>query len=326
MNQFRSIHRLALAAALAGAALGATPALSSAALPQTCLKDGVCFTKAVNGTKTNLTITGTAGADNIVVAHVPPFSNNVGSGSISVDGKDAHVNEGAGVTIVVNALGGDDHVTEKFPTTTQPLYGTSTVDGGAGNDVIAAAFRADVLTGGPGADALDGGAGNDQLLTRDGERDTLHGGLGTDSAQSDLTTVDTIDGVESVDAAQVGRLQLMPRTVTADARKWARMTLRWTHPNSWRELRRIQVRLYRGDARLGTIDVRPQSRRLSARGVEIMANRSLLTRSDKTVTARLGMKFPRSLAGTDIRVAVEATDVHGHTQLDPDAGRIRVAR
>jgi len=199
-----SIRRAALGAALAGATLAAMPALAGAALPQTCLKNGVCFSKSFSGANTTLTVTGTAGDDTIVIAHVNPTSNNVGSGNVSVNGKLVPgVNEGARLTLVVNALGGNDHVTEQFPTTTQPLYGTSAIDGGAGDDVLAAAFRSDVLIGGPGADVLDGGAGNDQLLAADGEADTLHGGLGADTAQRDV--IDTVDGVE----AAVGHLQLV---------------------------------------------------------------------------------------------------------------------
>jgi len=41
-------------------------------------------------------------------------------------------------------------------------------------------------------------------------------------------------------------------------------------------------------------------------------------------SATLGSTFPGSLAGASLRVAVEATDLHGHTQIERDAGRIRV--
>jgi hypothetical protein len=87
------------------------------------------------------------------------------------------------------------------------------------------------------------------------------------------------------------------------------------------------VKLYRGDKQIGTIDVRPRRTRLAARGaVEIMANRSLVSHTARTVTARLAMRFPRSLAGASLRVDVQATDRGGHKQLDRDAGLIRVAK
>ena len=47
---------------------------------------------------------------------------------------------------------------------------------------------------------------------------------------------------------------------------------------------------------------------------------------NKTVTAKLAFRLSRSLAGHSLRVAVQATDRHGHEQLEPDAGTIRVAK
>jgi RTX calcium-binding nonapeptide repeat (4 copies) len=327
MHSPTSVRRAALGAALVGAAFAAVPARSSAALPQTCLSDGVCFTKTFSGASTKLTVTGTAGDDNIVLAHVRPFSNNTPSGSVSVNGKDAHVNEGAGLTLVVNALGGKDSVTEQFPTTTQPLYGTSTIDGGAGNDTIAAAFRNDVLIGGPGADVLDGGAGNDQLVSRDGERDVLHGGLGTDAAQSDPTSVDTIDGVEMVDARSgvVGRVHLAPRAVRAKVGKATRLSVSWTHPRSWRELKMMNLQAFDGATQLGNVYVRMRDRHIAGHGVLQLVS-STLERHGRTAKARLAVRLPRSLAGQDLRLAVQAADVHGHRQAVPDAGELRIAR
>jgi hypothetical protein len=323
----RSLRKAALGAALAGAALGATPALSSAALPQTCLKDGVCFTKTFSGASTKLTVTGTPGNDTIVIAHVNPTSNNVGSGSISVNGKLVPgVNEGARLTFVVNALGGNDQITEQFPATTQPLYGSSTLDGGEGDDVITAAFRSDLLVGGPGADVLDGGAGDDQLATRDGARDVLHGGLGIDAAQSDLTNVDAIDGVETIDAQPaVGRVHLTPGTVRAKAGKATRLKVSWTHPTSWRELKMINLKIFDGATPLGNVYVRMSDQRVTGHGALTLVSSSL-TRHGKTASARLRVRVPRSLAGANLRLAVEAADVHGHLQEVPAAGELRVAR
>ena len=36
------------------------------------------------------------------------------------------------------------------------------------------------------------------------------------------------------------------------------------------------------------------------------------------------MRLDRSLAGQDLRLGVQATDRNGHTQLEPQAGLIRV--
>jgi len=70
------------------------------------------------------------------------------------------------------------------------LTGSGTVNylyGGSGNDT---------LNGGGGADRLDGVAGNDVLYARDGVKDTVIGGIGTDKAQVDAT--DGRSGVESL--------------------------------------------------------------------------------------------------------------------------------
>jgi hypothetical protein len=325
MNPYASIRRVALGAALAttvlGASLGVAASPAAAALPQTCLKDGVCFTKAFNGAKTTLTVTGTAGNDSIVVAHVPPFSNNTPSGNVSVNGKNTHVNEGAGLTIVVNALAGNDHVTEQFPGTA-PLYGTSTIDGGAGDDVLTASFRSDVVIGGPGRDVLDGGAGNDQLLAQDATPDTLHGGPGIDTAQRDA--VDTLDGVESVQAQPLGRLRLAPDVMRARAGRWSPLTVSWTHPKSWRELREIYVGFYRDAKQLGMINIRPQQEQLATSGaVQIMAN-ARVAHGGRQVTARLHFRLARRLTGQQLRIAVTATERHGRTQSEPDAGLVRL--
>lgn len=86
-----------------------------------------------------------------------------------------------------------------------------TADGGAGNDALTGADEADTfsggsgndtLTGGSGPDSLDGQDGNDALRARDGQGDLVRGGTGSDSAQTDLTTVDVVDSIEALDALQ----------------------------------------------------------------------------------------------------------------------------
>jgi hypothetical protein len=188
--------------------------------------------------------------------------------------------------------------------------------GGAGDDTI---------VGGLAVDHFSGNAGNDTLQTADGNPELVSGGPDVDSAVRDGG--DTLFNVESSTFGSVGRLALSPRSVSTDSRMRARMTLRWTHPKTWRDLRRIELRLYRGDERVGTIDVRPRDKRAVARGaVQLMANTARVTHTAKTLTARLAMEFPSSLAGASLRLAVEATDLKGHKQMERDAGRIRVAK
>ena len=183
----------------------------------------------------------------------------------------------------------------------------------------------DDIRGGLGVDHFSGNAGNDSLQTADGNPELVSGGPDVDSAVRD--GADVLFNVESATFGSVGRLALSPRTVTTDARKRARMTLRWTHPKTWRDLRRLELRLYRGDKRVGTIDVRPHGKRLAAHGaVQIMADAARVSHTAKTLTARLAMEFPSSLAGASLRLTVEATDLHGHKQIERDAGRIRIAK
>jgi hypothetical protein len=46
----------------------------------------------------------------------------------------------------------------------------------------------------------------------------------------------------------------------------------------------------------------------------------------KTVTATVDVRLKRALAGRTLRVAVQASDVHGQRQLDRLAGTILPAR
>jgi Ca2+-binding RTX toxin-like protein len=180
------------ATTLAGLAL--VPGASAAVKP-TCAKDGVCFTKQINGAKKTITVTGTAGNDKIVLTNKAAFGNNSNS-HIAVQGIDTQIDATGSVTLVVNGLAGDDQI--NLPVLVQPsirqLYAVATLDGGAGNDTITGGDRPDVMIGGAGRDVLDGGRGDDQLRALDGEVDVLHGGLGTDSAQRDAA--DKVDGVE----------------------------------------------------------------------------------------------------------------------------------
>ena len=111
-------------------------------------------------------------------------------------------------SVVVNGLGGDDTFVAS-----PGLTGLSVVaNGDAGNDTLTGAEEADsffgglgndTITPGAGADLADGGEGDDTLMARDNAGDLVRGGAGTDSAQTDATTVDAVDGVEKLDATKV---------------------------------------------------------------------------------------------------------------------------
>lgn len=73
--------------------------------------------------------------------------------------------------------------------------GNDNINGGSGNDRLLGGVGNDILTGNLGIDLLGGDAGNDTLYGRDGTRDSLSGGVGTDRARRD-----TIDGVAGIEA------------------------------------------------------------------------------------------------------------------------------
>jgi RTX calcium-binding nonapeptide repeat (4 copies)/WD40-like Beta Propeller Repeat len=82
----------------------------------------------------------------------------------------------------VHAGTGADHVHELLPPTNRL---SQRIDGGPGDDRLRGGPGSDVLIGGGGADLLHGDAGNDRFYARDGQRDRIAGGIGTDLAFAD---------------------------------------------------------------------------------------------------------------------------------------------
>jgi hypothetical protein len=125
----------------------------------------------------------------------------------------------------------------------------------------------------------------------------------------------------------IGRLHLTSAVVHARADKLARLILSWTHPQSWRQLRSIELRLYEDAKAVGRVIILPTGDRIEATGaVALVTSANHLHHHGKTVTARLGLRFARTLAGRTLRVAVAATDQHSHRQVVNHAGQIRVTR
>jgi hypothetical protein len=125
----------------------------------------------------------------------------------------------------------------------------------------------------------------------------------------------------------VGRLRLAPQHLQARAGKTARLGLSWTHPQSWKQLRKVELRLYRGARAVGRVAIRPRAERVTVTGaIELERRASRLAHQGKTVTAKLGLRFSPELAGRTLRVSVNASDRHGRRQLQNRAGTVHVRR
>lgn len=253
-----------------------------------------------------LKIIGTLGSDVIRIAR----------GAISLDlDDDVDVTHPAGLVTVLGGQGPDfisgQGFSGRLPTLT-PLD----LEGGPGDDTI---------FGGTQGDLIFGEDGNDTLRSADQSADFVSGGPGFDNLVHD--SLDNFSQVESEVTGSVGRLALTPRSGRARAGTVARLNMSWTHPKAWRDLRTVELRLYDRGESVGTIAVRPLGSRVTAHGaLKLVAPGSRVTHSGKTVTARLAVRLPRSLASHGVRVDVQATDRNGHRQLQPDAGFIRVAK
>jgi hypothetical protein len=213
------------------------------------------------------------------------------------------------------------------------------LDGASGNDILIGGGGRDVLVGGLGIDFLSSRGGVDRVVASDSDRDTIDCGADAPdealislAGESSTTACERIVAVRppastTQPATPVGALRLAPKALHAKAGQVARLRLSWRHPRSWRKLRRIELRLYRGDAQVGAVAIRPRGQRITADGaVALVGKPSHLTRKGKTVSARLALRLDRSLAGRRLRLEVEAIDTSGARQLERQAGSIRVSR
>ena len=175
-----------------------------------------------------------------------------------------------------------------------------------------------MLVGNSGQDTINALGGDDLIIADDGFSDVVGCGSGNDSAR-----LDPRDGFNSCENRSVGVLRLAPNALRVEAGQVARLKLSWRHPRSWRQLRRIELRLTHRGAPVGEVTIRPRVRSLSGAGAARLVAR--LTRRGDTVTARLALRLDRSVAGQRLAIEVEAVDTRGHRQIEPTAGSIRVA-
>jgi hypothetical protein len=202
--------------------------------------------------------------------------------------------------------------------------GPNALIGNGGIDTLTGLGGDDRLNGGTGVDNLFGGDDNDVIESVDNGPDRIRCGEGEeDTLNRDLQDVDASD-CEVVNS--VGTLALTPKALAAEAGENAKLRLSWTHPQSWRKLRKVTLRLRLREQVVGRIAIRPRSERISGRGVvDVVRSATRLTRHGKTATARLAFRLDERLAGKTLMVEVEATDTRGRRQLERDAATVRIA-
>jgi hypothetical protein len=379
---FSSLRRLALGAAITGAAIGAVPAMASAS--STCgyfkaqrqvnvvddsgtlplhivaatgfvtIKDGPNGTPTFCGGSDSI-----ANSANTDLIHVfGPVSTNVDGIVVDRTGgavppvtafTDANrrpaltvIGHGGEDTMRVAGSGIIDYNNDSvFDLRAMAGANFVTLNGAGGQDLLSGEGFFGIgsttvrlfLNGGPGADQMVGGLGQDDFNggtegdvfhAINGANDVIFGGPGSDTANADKADRFT-DVVEKRFIEPIGHLKLAPRALTAEAGMISRLKMSWKHPQAWRDLRKVKLSLYDGKQAVGTINVRPASGRVSENGVvDLKASRCKVGHHGKWVTAELAMSLPKSLAGHDLRIDVQATDKNGAKQLVRAAGTIRV--
>ena len=146
-------------------------------------------------------------------------------------------------------------------------------------------------------------------------------GGANDSLTRDLRDTDAA-GCETV--KDVGKLALTPKVLTAEAGAAAKLRMSWSHPESWRKLRTVQLRLRMRRQVVGRVTIRPGRDRVADDGV-VRVKRARILTEGKTVTAKLALRLDKSLAGQTLSADVEATDRRGARQVERDAGKVRVS-
>ncbi len=199
----------------------------------------------------------------------------------------------------------------------------SRLDGRGARDILKGGDGPDTLIGGPGNDALESGSGIDVVDARDNEPDFVDCGTEADSLSRDVGE-GTVRNCESI---QVGVLRLTPGAASVAAGKAARLQLDWRHPQDWRKLRSVTLRLLHDDVAVGEVTIDPRGGKVTADGaVDLVSRASRVTHKGKAATARLALRIDASQAGRQLDLEVEATDVNGRRQLERGAGTLRVAR
>jgi hypothetical protein len=145
----------------------------------------------------------------------------------------------------------------------------------------------------------------------------------------DFATVDKLDfkgALEGhfVSAGGIGKLALTPSALTVDSGRLAKLRMSWEHPKAWKDLRTVELQVFRGTESVGRVVVRPATGKLSAHGAIKLARGSKMGHEGKAVWAKLALRLPKATAGEPLSVDVAATDDEGRTQVEPAAAVITV--
>jgi Ca2+-binding RTX toxin-like protein len=128
---------------------------------------------------TNLTISGSSGADLVTLGDLTGFSGtitfNAGGGNDLFDESTTSLN-----TSVLGGSGNDSFLGGSGNDAFFGGSGADSASGGAGNDSLIGSSGSDTLLGGAGDDFVNGNAGSDMLAGND-DNDTVYGGAGPDT-------------------------------------------------------------------------------------------------------------------------------------------------
>ena len=163
------------------------------------------------------------------------------------------------------------------------------------------------MNGDTGIDTYTAGPGADTIFAAHADRDTIDCGTNPFTV-SDTLTADASEGsVRGCENSLVGKLRLKASGSAVD--------VSWTHPQAWKKLRSVTVRVLDDTREIGTSRSLRAAPKLVAKGAVKLGRESALTRAGKTVSAKLALKVDKAFAGRKLAFEVEATDVDGRRQV-----------
>lgn len=200
------------------------------------------------------------------------------------------------------------------------LVGTITMNGNGGNDTLSgSAFTTPGFSSATTAKVdLRGQAGKDTLSAGLSGRDVLDGGLDDDKVNTHNTKVidratggsgfdfiagDTADSATGFETGGIGGAK--PGVIRPRAGRAARVKIAWSHPVSWRELRRLTLTASRKDKPVGSVTLWPRTGRTSDRGALDVVERGPIAHTGKRVSTTLELRVRPPLAGEKLDLRLE---------------------